>query len=128
MIKITLTRTHQEGKAVRGEMVIPFSQRPIGRKPEYDQDITIPTLENADYIIPAGSYPLRMTYSPKFKKLLPLIDQVPDREGIRIHRGAVPEHSTGCVLVDAYGQSCLEALFNRLKLYYDETEVFIDIA
>jgi len=57
------------------------------------------TLENRDFLIPEGTYPLRMTWSPKFKKLMPEICDVPEREGIRIHLGTKPEHSQGCVLV-----------------------------
>ena len=124
MLTITLNRTAREGKAVRGSIVIPFDQRQIYAT---DKAVTIQTLENADFIIPAGTYPLRRTYSPKFKKLLPLIDEVPDREGIRIHRGSIPEHSTGCVLVDMYGQACLDALFNRLNKFYDNEEITICI-
>ena len=59
----------------------------------------IGTLENADYIIPDGTYTVSVTYSPRFKKMMPLIGNVPGRSGIRIHGGTKPEHSTGCVLV-----------------------------
>lgn len=31
------------------------------------------TLENADYIIPEGVYPLAVTESPRFKRLLPIV-------------------------------------------------------
>ena len=48
--------------------------------------------------------------SPKFKRLLPLVQNVPRtgdkakddkamRQGIRFHVGTKPEHSTGCILV-----------------------------
>ena len=37
--------------------------------------------------------------SPHFKRLLPLVCNVPNRAGIRIHRGTKPEHSRGCILV-----------------------------
>lgn len=57
------------------------------------------TLENADYIIPAAKYTMVVTESPKFKRFMPLICQVPGRIGIRIHRGSRPEHSKGCILV-----------------------------
>lgn len=86
MLTITLTRTHKTGNTVHGKMVIPFSSRPIYDQPDEDQ--TVKTLENADYLIPAGTYPLKRTYSPKFNKHLPLIDEVPKREGIRIVKGA----------------------------------------
>jgi hypothetical protein len=127
MLTLQLSRKSLTGKAVNGILTIPFSKRPLYKKADYDRDIEIRTLENKDFIIPAGTYPLRMTFSPKFRKNLPLIDQVPDRQGIRIHRGTIPEHSTGCVLVDMYGQSCIEILFNRLKNYYDEKEASICI-
>ena len=43
--------------------------------------------------------------SPKFKRLLPVLEQVPGRSGIRFHRGTKPEHSKGCILVcPAYEQ------------------------
>ncbi len=74
-----------------------------------------PSLENADYLIPAGTYPVESTWSPRFKKFLPLIKDVPDRDGIRIHKGTIPEHSKGCVLLDLAGMSNITVLFNQLK-------------
>ena len=41
------------------------------------------TLENADYLVPALIYKVQVTQSPKFKRLLPLLSQVPGRSGIR---------------------------------------------
>ena len=75
-----LTRTAINGKAVTGTMLIPL----------YDGDVTIKTLENRDFLIPEGTYPLDSTWSPKFKKFLPEVLDVPDRTGIRIHRGTIP--------------------------------------
>ena len=85
MASIHLIRTSRKNKAVRGTM----------RVGERD----IATLENADYIIPVGTYPVSITFSPRFKKMMPLIGNVPGRSGIRIHGGTKPEHSKGCVLV-----------------------------
>lgn len=125
MLTIQMTRTRKQGNAVFGKMVLPFSSRPVYDRDE--KDITIDTLENALYIIPAGTYPLRRTYSHKFKKMLPLVDEVPDRSGIRIHRGSIPEHSQGCILTDMYGQSSLDILFNRLNEFYNEEDLQIEI-
>ena len=58
------------------------------------------TLENKRYIIPEGKYPVSTTYSPKFKRNLPLLSNVKNRSGIRVHRGTKPEHSRGCILVN----------------------------
>ena len=59
------------------------------------------TLERVGYQIPALCYHVAVTQSPKFKRLLPLICNVPQRSGIRFHVGTKPEHSTGCILVVA---------------------------
>ena len=125
MITLTLTRTSKTGNAVRGSIVLPFTQYPCSDREE--QDIAIKTLENADFIIPAGTYPLKRTYSYKFKKLLPILENVPDREGIRIHRGTKPEHSQGCILTDMFGQSSLDIMLNRLNEFYNDEEIFLSI-
>ena len=52
---------------------------------------------------------------------------VPDREGIRIHRGTIPEHSTGCILTDMTGQTMLDVLFNRIENYFSDEETEITI-
>lgn len=48
--------------------------------------------------IPYGKYKVKLTYSPKFKRELPLLINVPHFEGIRIHRGNTSEDSAGCLL------------------------------
>lgn len=53
----------------------------------------------AETAIPTGVYKVSYTYSPKFKKKMPLIEGVKGFSGIRIHRGIKPEHSAGCVLI-----------------------------
>ena len=125
MITLTLTRTSKTGNAVRGSIVLPFTQYPCSDREE--KDITIKTLENADFIIPAGTYPLKRTYSYKFKKLLPILEDVPDREGIRIHRGTKPEHSQGCILTDMFGQSTLDIMLNRLNEFYTDEEIVLSV-
>ena len=57
------------------------------------------TLENLHKAIPIGFYSLKLTYSPRFKRYLPLISVVPNRSGIRIHAGNSSKDSQGCVLV-----------------------------
>jgi hypothetical protein len=67
------------------------------------------TIENADYLIPALVYKVQVTQSPKFRRLLPCLVQVPGRSGIRIHRGTRPEHSAGCILVPPAQEQLLTA-------------------
>ena len=107
---IQLIRNQPQGSAITGRLVI------NGRWFCY-------TLERVGYQIPALCYHVAVTMSPKFKRLLPIVQNVPRlpipdseasdrakpvqypaaecRTGIRFHRGTKPEHSTGCILVVA---------------------------
>ena len=49
--------------------------------------------------IPSGLYTILYTYSPKYQRLMPLVDGVKGFEGIRIHSGNTPEDSLGCILL-----------------------------
>ena len=115
MIDITLTRKKTSGQAVTGTLTFPLLNQ--------EEPISVPSLENAAYLIPEGTYKVERTWSPKFKKFLPELIDVPDRYGVRIHRGTLPEHSRGCILLDMAGMANLDILFNQLDVYelQDET-------
>jgi hypothetical protein len=49
--------------------------------------------------IPTGEYFLTNEYSNRFKKMLPLIHNVPAFEGVRIHSGNTHEDTEGCLLL-----------------------------
>lgn len=49
--------------------------------------------------IPKGTYTVSYTYSNKFKKMMPLINNVKGFEGIRIHSGNTAKDSLGCILL-----------------------------
>ena len=48
--------------------------------------------------IPTGSYKVEVTDSPKFKRPLPLVLNVPGFSGIRIHRGQNANSTEGCII------------------------------
>ena len=50
-------------------------------------------------IVPLGWYRLSLTYSPRFKRPLPLLHHVPGHSGIRIHAGNTLRDTAGCILV-----------------------------
>ena len=108
------------------------------------------TLERVGYQIPALCYHLTVTFSPKFKRLLPLVTGVPRspiggtpsnseasnrakpvrypaaicRTGIRFHRGTKPLHSTGCVLVPADKET---ELTNLVKNAQSNEEIILEV-
>ena len=84
-----------------------------------------PTLENLDKLIPALVYRIQVTMSPKFRRLLPLVCQVPGRAGIRIHRGTRPEHSAGCILVPPAQEPLLTAELLRQQQSREEIRLEI---
>lgn len=49
--------------------------------------------------IPSGLYTILYTYSPKYQRLMPLVDNVKGFSGIRIHSGNTAEDSLGCILL-----------------------------
>lgn len=47
--------------------------------------------------IPEGTYEVKLTHSPRFKRILPEILNVPNFSGIRIHSLNKAEESEGCI-------------------------------
>ena len=49
--------------------------------------------------IPYGTYEIKWTYSPRFKKYTPQLMNVPSFEGIRIHAGNTSADTEGCLIL-----------------------------
>ena len=117
MINLTLIRQNKKGNAVYGTLTFPIGER----------SFSYPSLENADFLIPSGTYPLERTWSPRFKKRLAEIQNVPERTGIRIHMGTKPEHSQGCILSNFAAISNLDIMFNYIEKNTEDEKVQIEI-
>ena len=83
--------------------------------------------------IPTGTYRVAITYSMKFRKMLPELIGVKGFSGIRIHSGNASKDSLGCILVGKNtrkGQvTSSRATFDRLMLKLNKTTdpIFITI-
>ena len=104
---IKLIRNDPQGSAITGRLVI------NGRW-------FCDTLERVGYQIPALCYHLAVTMSPKFKRLLPIVQNVPQRSGIRFHRGTKPQHSTGCILIPSDKEKALTDLILQAQQSHEE--------
>lgn len=84
--------------------------------------------------IPIGMYRLILNYSPKFKKVLPLLLDVKGYSGIRIHSGNTEKDTLGCILVGqnkVVGQVInsrvtYNALYKRIQ-QHDGENILIEI-
>lgn len=67
------------------------------------------TLENFQLRIKKGEYLCNYTYSPKFNRMLYLINGAYRRYGIRIHAGNTVKNTSGCILLG-------KKIVNEIKL------------
>lgn len=88
--------------------------------------------------IPAGRYAVAVTYSPHFRRNLPLVCDVPGFEGVRIHPGNKPADTLGCILVGRHwsegeetitaSRTAFDALFPKIRAALkDEDPVVLDV-
>jgi hypothetical protein len=87
------------------------------------EDIEREVKVKSETAIPKGTYKVIINRSNRFKRLLPLLIDVPGFEGIRIHSGNSNHDTEGCILVgetrseDFIGKSrkAFNALFEKMK-------------
>jgi hypothetical protein len=95
-MRLTLTRVTRVDDATIGKLEIDgiqtcYTLEDVVRPP----GVKIP----GSTAIPAGTYPVQITWSPKFRVDMPLLIGVPDFHGVRIHPGNTADHTDGCILV-----------------------------
>ena len=83
--------------------------------------------------IPAGTYSVVISWSPRFQRRLPLLMDVPGFDGIRIHPGNTAQDTEGCILVGTQAGEAMvlnsrvafNALFAKLEQAVDNHEAIL---
>lgn len=80
------------------------------------EDVVRPFKIKGETAIPTGSYAVTIDLSNRFKRRLPLLKDVPDFVGVRIHTGNTKADTEGCILV---GRTKLPDKVAESKLAFD---------
>jgi hypothetical protein len=123
-MKITVKRLHKTDTSTIGELSIDgvfecFTLEDVERKEKIKSETAIPK----------GTYKVIINQSNRFKKLMPLLLNVPNFEGVRIHSGNTNHDTEGCILVgqtiskNFIGQSrkAFDKLFKKMQAAKDIT-------
>lgn len=115
---ITVKRLHKTNVSIIGELLVDgiFECFTL-------EDVERPVKIKGETAISKGTYKVIINRSNRFKRLLPLLIDVPDFEGVRIHSGNTNHNTEGCILVgqtrgkDYIGQSrkAFDKLFKKMQ-------------
>jgi len=87
--------------------------------------------------IPPGKYEVIINWSQRFGRLMPLLLNVPQFEGIRIHSGNTAEDTEGCILVGqqrignnriGLSRVAYKEVFQILQTAAKKEKIFIEIS
>lgn len=123
-MKITVKRLHKTNTSTIGELLIDgvFECYTL-------EDVEREVKVKSETAIPKGTYKVIINQSNRFKRLLPLLLNVPNFEGVRIHSGNSNHDTEGCILVgqtmgkDYIGKSrkAFDKLFKKMQAAKDIT-------
>jgi len=118
-MKLHLKRLHRTDNSTIGELTID------GKFECYTlEDIERDVKVKSETAIPKGTYKVIINQSNRFKRLMPLLLNVPNFEGVRIHAGNSNHDTEGCILVGqnrsvdyiTKSRKAYEILFAKMKL------------
>jgi len=117
-MKLTVKRIHRTESSTIGELYVDGVFECYTLE-DIERDVKI----KSETAIPKGTYKVIVTMSNRFKRLLPLLMNVPNFEGVRIHAGNTNHDTEGCILVgqtrstDFIGKSrkAFDKLFKKMQ-------------
>jgi hypothetical protein len=104
-MEIKLVREHFNSECTIGSLFIDgshlYTLEDVDRKLSQDDDLShVKDIKVfGKTAIPYGRYEVVMTFSNRFKKMMPLLLNVKGFDGVRIHSGNTDEDTEGCILV-----------------------------
>lgn len=105
-MKVTVNRIYKKSTYTIGIVYVDgkrFSDSMEDRDRGLRQDMTDEEISTkkvyGETAIPTGTYQVRMSYSPKYKRQMPEVLNVKGFSGIRIHSGNTAKDSLGCILL-----------------------------
>jgi len=127
-MKIYIKRLHKTKNSTIGEMTIDGKFECYTLE-DIERDVKI----KSETAIPKGTYRVVINQSNRFKRLLPLLLNVKNFEGVRIHSGNSNHDTEGCILVgrtrstDYIGQSrkAFDSLFKKMQDSKEEISLII---
>jgi hypothetical protein len=104
---IVVTRQIRTSKSTIGQLIIPGNPFKCFVLEDQDRGLNnkmpLQEIKTAKVFgktaIPSGRYQVTIDYSGHFAKDMPLLLNVPDYEGVRIHSGNTPQDTEGCLLL-----------------------------
>ena len=129
-MKLQIRRSPSTAKSTIGELFVD------GEFECYTlEDVVRPVKIHGMTAIAAGIYQLDVTFSARFKRLLPELRDVPNFVGVRIHPGNTDADTEGCILVgqtkqtDFIGNSraAFDKLFPRIEAARALGKIFIEV-
>ncbi len=148
-MNLILTRRIFTDKSTIGELRIEDNSFTFFTLEDVDRDISqntpvsdilrLKALYPGQVAIPSGTYEVAITWSNRFKKLMPQLLHVPGYDGIRIHIGNTEIDTIGCILVGntldlinypdsiAGSRTAFDTLFPVLQDACSKEKVFIMI-
>jgi len=138
-IHITVSRTAKRPSYTIGKMYIDgeyFSDTLEDTDRELHQNMPLAEIKKIKVAhqtaIPTGTYRVIVNMSPRFRRLLPRLLDVPGFAGILIHRGNTDSDTSGCILVGE--NKVVGKVINStpyeiklVEMLKDESEITIEI-
>ena len=110
-MKLLLKRLHRTDVSTIGELYVDGVFECYTLE-DIERDVKI----KSETAISKGTYKVIVTMSNRFKRLLPLLINVPDFQGVRIHSGNTNHDTEGCILV---GQTRSKDFIGKSRKAFD---------